>query len=398
PPGLPSAPTALSFVASTPTAGTLSWRAPARLGNPEVARYVVQYKADGGSWTDVPKGSTTERSIALTGLKAATDYSFRVRGENGSTATGDTTYVLFDWGQIAVRTPDPVAPSAPTSLATGSISSSTAGLSWTAPADSGGSAITDYVVETSRDGRNWSAVPHTASASTTMNLSGLAPGTTYLVRIAAKNAVGPSEYLGGSFATLAGPPLAPRNLVASNVASTTLTLAWDLPSSNGGSPITDYRVEVSGNGGSSWTAIPHGASNSPAFAVTGLAAGTTYRFRVSTINAIGASSPSAVHTVTTLGSVPSAPTNLLVKSTTATTVTLSWAQPLVSDGSAVRNYVVEYSTNGGATWVAATKPLSTSKSVTISGFRTKTTYKFRISAVNDVGMSSPSGTVTIKTR
>ena len=90
-------------------------------------------------------------------------------------------------------------------------------LTWTKPAKPGGARITDYVVETSRDGSTWSAVPHTASNATSMTLSGLAPGTTYQVRIATKTAVGTSETLAGSFTTVAGPPLAPQNLAATSV-------------------------------------------------------------------------------------------------------------------------------------------------------------------------------------
>ena len=113
-----------------------------------------------------------------------------------------------------------------------------------------------------------------------MTLSGLAPGTTYQVRIATKTAVGTSETLAGSFTTVAGPPLAPQNLAATSVTGTTLTLTWELPSSNGGSPITDYKVEISGNGGSSWSAIPHAASNNRAFNVTGLMKGRAYQFQI----------------------------------------------------------------------------------------------------------------------
>jgi titin len=231
-----------------------------------------------------------------------------------------------------------------------------------------------------------------------MNLSGLAPGTTYQVRVATKTAVGTSETLSGSFTTVAGLPLAPQTLAATSIAATTLTLTWELPTSNGGSAITDYKIEVSSNGGSTWSAIPHTASNSRAFNVTGLAKGTSYRFRVSTITAVGTSSATVALSVTTLGNAPASPTALKVTATTTTTVTLSWSQAAVVDGSAVRNYIVEYSTNSGSTWTVATKPVSTSKSVTISGFRTKSTYRFRVKAVNDVGASGYSNAVTVTTR
>ena len=398
PPGLPSAPQNLGFDPTGRTAGVLSWGIPTSTGSPALTYYVVQYRTGDAAWADLPSGSTTQRSIAITGLRAATDYSFRIRGENGATESGDLTYVNLNWGQLDVRTPNPVVPSAPTTFAARSITTTTATVSWTAPTDNGGSAITDYVIETSRDGTTWSAVPHTASTSTSMNLSGLAPGTTYQVRIATKTAVGTSETLTGSFTTVAGLPSAPQNLAATSVTGTTLTLTWDLPTSNGGSPITDYKIEVSSNGGSTWSAITHAASNSRAFNVTGLAKGTNYRFRVSTITTVGTSAASAVLSVTTVGNAPASPTSLKVTSTTTTTVTLSWSQATVVGGSAVRNYIVEYSTNSGRTWTVVTKSVSTSKSLKISGFRTKSTYRFRVKSVNDVGVSGYSNAVTVTTR
>jgi titin len=358
--------------------------------------YVVEYSTDKVHW--ILLSETEGLSVLISNLVPGAEYLFRVRGENGATENQDLNLVRVNYVVHNSTIPGPTNPAAPTTFAARSITTTTATLSWTAPTDNGGSAITDYVIETSRDGTTWSAVPHTASTSTSMNLSGLAPGTTYQVRIATKTAVGTSETLTGSFTTTAGAPLAPQNLAATSVTGTTLTLTWNLPTSNGGSPITDYKIEVSSNGGSSWSAITHSASNSRAFNVTGLAKGTSYRFRVSTITTIGTSAAPAVLSVTTVGNAPASPTTLKVTATTTTTVTLSWSQAAVVNGSAVRNYIVEYSTNSGGTWTVVTKSVSTSKSLTISGFRTKSTYRFRVKSVNDVGVSGYSNAVTVTTR
>ena len=399
PAGLPSMPENLAFAINRATAGLLSWREPSIAGEPRLTHYVVEYRQQNSStWLSLSGGVTSRTSIAISGLRASSEYLFRVRAENGATSGADLTYMRLNWALLEVRTPDPVTPAAPTTFTTGTITTTSAVIRWIAPTDNGGSPITDYVVETSRDGSTWSTVPHTASAATSMTLSGLAPGTTYQVRVATKTAVGTSETLSGSVTTLAGLPSAPQTLAATSVAATTLTLTWKLPSSNGGSPITDYKIEVSSNGGSTWSAIPHTASNSRAFNVTGLAKGTSYRFRVSTITAIGTSVSTSALSVTTVGNPPPSPTTLKVTATTTTTVTLSWSQAAVVNGSAVRNYTVEYSTNSGSTWTVASKPVSTSKSVTLSGFRTKTTYRFRVKAINDVGGSGYSNTITVATR
>ena len=103
-------------------------------------------------------------------------------------------------------------------------------------------------------------------------------------------------------------PGAPTGLTTTP-ASGGVTLSWSAPASNGGSSLTDYLVEYSANGGGSWSTFTHAASTAPTQTVTGLTAGTTYTFRVSAVNAVGAGSPSATATGTplfiTISSLPS---------------------------------------------------------------------------------------------
>ena len=306
----------------------------------------------------------------------------------------DASNVTFRFSQKVM-----MRPSAPTTLNIANLQSREVSLDWSEPSFVGGSPITNYIIEVSDNGGGtWKSVPHSVSSRTNLRITGLIPATAYIVRIYALSEAGTSDGLSGSFTTLAGLPSAPQTLAATSVAATTLTLTWELPSSNGGSPITDYKIEVSSNGGSTWSAIPHTASNSRAFNVTGLMKGRAYQFRVSTITAIGKGVSTSALSVTTVGNPPPSPTTLKVTATTTTTVTLSWSQAAVVNGSAVRNYTVEYSTNSGSTWTVASKPVSTSKSVTLSGFRTKTTYRFRVKAINDVGGSGYSNTITVATR
>ena len=267
------------------------------------------------------------------------------------------------------------------------ISDSGFSINWPTPADSGGSPVTNFTVELSRNnGQSWQSAKTGVSTSTSLNVTGAAPGTTYLIRIAAVNAVGQSEYLTGSVTTLTTTASAPKSLISSNLAGTSLSLGWGLPDSNGGSGITDYQVEVTSNGSNSWTVIPHNASNSLGFNVSNLLPGRTYQFRVSAVTAAGIGAASNVITVTTLGAVgPNAPATLLVSGVKTNTASLSWSGVVATQK--VFNYLVDVSTDG-STWISVSKKVSTSTSLALSGLRLGTTYQVRVAAVNSVGTGS----------
>ncbi len=99
------------------------------------------------------------------------------------------------------------APTAPLQV---SGESATAGnsqlvLSWSAP-NTGGSAITDYVVEQfDPDTSTWTILTDGVSATTTYTVTGLTNGTSYSFRVSAKNLIG----TGTASSTFSGTPAAP---------------------------------------------------------------------------------------------------------------------------------------------------------------------------------------------
>ena len=81
-------------------------------------------------------------------------------------------------------------PGAPTGLTVTSISDTSADVSWTAPSNDGGSAISDYVVEyRPSTSTTWTAVG-SVSAATTETITGLTSGLTYVIRVSAVNTTG----------------------------------------------------------------------------------------------------------------------------------------------------------------------------------------------------------------
>jgi len=80
-----------------------------------------------------------------------------------------------------------------------------------------------------------------------------------------------------------------------------------------------------------------------------------------------------------------------------TQATLSWAAPASSGGSAITDYVVEYSVQSSGVWSVLSDGVSTSLSATVTGLVNDTSYSFRVSALNvvntgAVALSSPSVT------
>jgi hypothetical protein len=66
-------------------------------------------------------------------------------------------------------------------------------------------------------------------------------------------------------------------------------------------------------------------------------------------------------------------------------VVLSWAAPSSNGGSNITDYMVESSTNSGASWSTFIHTASTSTTSTVTSLTNNTTYWFRVSAVNGDG-------------
>ena len=66
-------------------------------------------------------------------------------------------------------------------------------------------------------------------------------------------------------------------------------------------------------------------------------------------------------------------------------VNLVWNAPVSNGGSAITDYVVQYSNNDGSTWTTFADGTSTSTSTTVTGLAGSELYVFRVKAVNALG-------------
>jgi len=192
------------------------------------------------------------------------------------------------------------APGAPTGLA-GTAATTSVSLAWTAPASDGDSPITDYAVEYGPDTSTYTTFTHTPSTVTSQTVAGLAASTEYVFRVAAVNAVGTGSFTSPITRTTLAPavPGAPTGLTATpdGYGYGYVTLEWTAPADDGGAAITDYTIQYSSNGGSSWTNYTWGqyGLNENLY---GLTVGTEYVFRVAAVNSAGTGPWSATATAT----------------------------------------------------------------------------------------------------
>jgi titin len=375
-PAAPATPTAVRGDASA----TVSWTAPANNGS-ALTGYSLEFSSDSGStWTNWSSSlASSATSETVTGLTNGTAYVFRL---NATNAIGTSS-----WSTSSTAVTPAALPSAPT-LNTLTPGAANVALTWTAPASNGGFAITDYTIEySSNSGSTWSAFTHTASTATSITVTGLSNGTSYVFRVKAVTSVGTGTASATSAAQLvAAAPGQPNAPTIAN-GSTQVTASWTAPAANG-CAITAYKIEYSSNAGSTWSLFSSSVSTTSS-TVTGLTNGTAYVFRVSATNCMGFGASSAASISVTPNPVPSQVTGLTVTGNGSNGVTLSWAAPS-GNGSAVSDYTIEHSTDGWSTFTTYTDGVSTATSYNITGLTPGTSYSFRVSAINAVGSSTAS--------
>ena len=95
-------------------------------------------------------------------------------------------------------------------------------------------------------------------------------------------------------------PANPTELTATAMGETQIDLSWTAPSDDGGEAISGYKVEVSSNGGSTWSnLVADTGSTETSYSHIDLSAGTTRSYRASAINSVGVGSSSRAVTATT---------------------------------------------------------------------------------------------------
>ncbi len=153
-------------------------------------------------------------------------------------------------------------------------------LTWNAPLDDGGSAITEYRIY--RDG----VLIATVGANRLYyNDTNVVNGVRYTYYVTAVNGVGESKPSNEASATPMTVPSAPTNLNATS-GDGYVNLTWNAPLDNGGRNIIEYKVYRNG------TLIATVSANQLWFNDTNVKNGVNYTYYVTAVNAAGESKPS----------------------------------------------------------------------------------------------------------
>jgi fibronectin type 3 domain-containing protein len=240
-------PTAPTDLTATPGNGQIlvSWNPPAEDGGKPIYGYDLYWSLNPDS-LDAPFSVGPQYGVYWievagisylhTGLQNGVTYYYLVDAITDGSMTGQ-------FSDIVSATPSlqQTAPSAPTGL-NATAGSGQVQLNWTAPSSDGGSPITGYKVF-------WSSDPNAEFANisvtgTSYLHTGLQNEVTYYYRVTAINSVGEGQLSDNITAMPTGSlsvPSAPINPVT-KVKGGSIELNWDAPTSDGGSPITEYVV------------------------------------------------------------------------------------------------------------------------------------------------------------
>jgi hypothetical protein len=150
---------------------------------------------------------------------------------------------------------------------------------------------------------------------------------------------------------------------------------------NGGSPITTWEIQYTGNPGN-WSGAPILQTPNTMAAFSGLTNSRTYEFRARGVNANGPGDWGAGATATTLG-VPPAPINGVLDQITGTSMRYTVSNN-GNGGSQITGWEFQYTGNPG-NWSGAPIVASGTNMRAFTGLRPYTLYEFRARAINAVG-------------
>jgi fibronectin type 3 domain-containing protein len=332
----------------------ISWISPASDGGSPILHYSIYRGITSGGETFLAQVNFDVTSYTDNSVSSGFTYYYRVSASN---AIGESPLSNED---SAMPLSEPMEP---TGL-TGTSGDSYVNLTWSAPAQDGGSPIITYSIY--RNGSFYDSVPGNQKW---YNDTSVLNDVIYTYTVSATNNIGEGA-LSSSWATTKTVPTAPHGL-QSNEGDGYVLLTWSAPSDDGGLNIIGYNIYRDS------VLIDTVTGNQLYWNDTTVVNGVTYTYKVSANNSLGESLFSSEVDGTPMAK-PSAPLNLQVEDGDGY-VYLTWSVPVDDGGSAVVEYHIYR--NGALLDTVSTGQLWFNDTKVVNGV----TYTYSISANNDAG-------------
>lgn len=235
-------------------------------------------------------------------------------------------------------------------------------LEWSMSTDGSGYEVEQY------KGGKWVRISKTdSSANCALTVTNLTPGTSYTFRVRLRKVSGSAVQYGGYIRAVATTVLPNvTTFTASQTTSRTITLKWDKNADATGYVVEQYK-------GGKWTQILQTANNTTLqCTASSLAPETRYSFRIKSYKKTGSAVVCSDYTNIAATTRIACVSGLTAKSSTVSSVTLSWNKVASATG-----YVVEIYKGGKWNTVLTTKN-NTALSCKVTGLAAGSTYKARI--------------------
>ncbi len=369
------------------------------------ARYIRADAPDlsDDKWTVLLGISTRGSSFLIEGLTNGVAHHVQVRAVN---VVGNGA-----WSERKTRTP--LGPPDPPALGTVTGSDGALAITWSAPGDDGGAAVTGYKLRYIRsDSSDFSASRWTyvndiwTSGDLEHTLSGLINGVRYRLGLQAVNSEGSGGWSDANDPRTGIPgdppeaPGAPTSIKAySN--GTTVDISWSAPAEDGGADITSHDLryilsDAADKADANWTVqVSAWTSGELTYAVGGLTADVQYDFQLRAVNSAGAGPWSP--TVNNAPSTPPGAPAIELSEWSVGQIRVSWSAPDDDGGAPVTHYDLRHIRSDAvdksdANWNS--KDDLTGTSDTITGLTDGVAYDIQVRAVNRAGDGSWSATST----
>lgn len=371
---LPSAPRNLTAAPGQAGEIVLQWEAPVDDGGSSVTNYAVYAGDEAGAEILVATFGNV-LTYTETGVDHNVTRHYKIAAV---TLAGRGAF-----SEPAEATTITLAPSAPRNFAvTPGAGAGQLTLNWQAPVDDGGDAVTGYTIYRGH-GAAWSPLASVGRIFGYVD-SGLGNNATWHYRVAAVNAEGEGAPSNAADATTFDVPPAPQSLVASvGPSAGEITLTWQPPASDGGTPVTNYTVYAGNLSGALVELVVLGPVSN--YTESGLPDDATRYYALTATNLAGESPRSNV-TAASAFDVPTQPLDLEA-TPGISNVTLSWQPPTSNGGTPVASYnVYRGNAAGELELYVSVGNLTYLDDNATPGAR----YHYAVAALNIAGEGSPS--------